>query len=199
MPRIRPAAIVLLMTLIASSMVACATSTTPPPVTPTASTTQGDQPVAGDIPDNTVYITVTGDSGAFAVEVPQGWARSTVHGTTTYTDKLNSVSFAQTAAGTAPTVDSVKTGAVAQLKQTMPTFALTDVTTVSLPKGPAIRIRYTVDSAPNAVTGKIVPDAVEAYVLWKNGQQVLLTLSGPQTADNVDPWKKVSESFAWTK
>jgi hypothetical protein len=44
------------------------------------------------------------------------------------------------------------------------------------------------------VTGKTVKDAVEQYIFFKNGKEVNLTLSGPTTADNVDPWKLVSNS-----
>ena len=40
-------------------------------------------------------------------------------------------------------------------------------------------------------------DAVERYVFFNNGTQVTLTLSGAKGADNVDPWKIVSDSVKW--
>jgi hypothetical protein len=53
------------------------------------------------------------------------------------------------------------------------------------------------DSAPNPVTGKVVRDAVERFEFWKAGEEAMLSLSGPQGADNVDPWQIVSDSLHW--
>ena len=39
--------------------------------------------------------------------------------------------------------------------------------------------------------------AVEDYVFWKDGTQVDVTLTSPKGADNVDPWKKITDSFTW--
>ncbi len=43
----------------------------------------------------------------------------------------------------------------------------------------------------------MVRDAFERYVFYRQGHKVDLTLSGPVNADNVDPWRTVSDSFAW--
>ena len=43
----------------------------------------------------------------------------------------------------------------------------------------------------------LIHDAVERYEFWKAGTEVVLTLSGPQGADNVDPWRIVTDSFGW--
>ena len=63
--------------------------------------------------------------------------------------------------------------------------------------GAAILITYQADSAPNPVTGKVVVEAVERYEFWRNGLRVAITLVSPVGADNVDPWRKVTDSFAW--
>jgi hypothetical protein len=47
------------------------------------------------------------------------------------------------------------------------------------------------------VTGKVVRDAVERFEFWKAGEEAILSLSGPQGADNVDPWQIVSDSLHW--
>jgi hypothetical protein len=52
-------------------------------------------------------------------------------------------------------------------------------------------------SAPSAVTGKSVTEAVERYAFWRGGREVVLTLSGPMGSDNVDPWRKITDSFRW--
>jgi hypothetical protein len=49
------------------------------------------------------------------------------------------------------------------------------------------------------VTGKVGQDAVERYVFFHRGHEVILTLSGPQKADNVDPWRIISNSLAWSR
>ena len=48
------------------------------------------------------------------------------------------------------------------------------------------------------MTGKRGRDAVERYVFFHKGRDVILTLSGPVGADNVDPWKLVTDSVRWT-
>ncbi|MGW7755716.1 hypothetical protein ACWGK6_30135 [Streptomyces violaceusniger] len=45
--------------------------------------------------------------------------------------------------------------------------------------------------------GKSVRDSVERYVFFHYGRQVVLTLTGPTGADNVDPWRIVSDSLRW--
>lgn len=53
---------------------------------------------------------------------------------------------------------------------------------------------YTGDSAADPVTSKVVRDAFEQYTFWRAGTLVELTLAGPSNADNVDPWRIVSDS-----
>ncbi|MGV9849520.1 hypothetical protein ACWDWU_12175 [Streptomyces sp. NPDC003442] len=151
----------------------------------------------GDIPDNQVYVAYRPPAGGFTVKVPEGWARSATHATTTFSDKLNKVEIAQASAGTAPTVQSVRAHMVPALRKQAPHFALGGVTTVHRKAGSAIRITYRTDSPPNQVTGKRVRDSVERYVFFHNGRQVVLTLAGPVGADNVDPWRIVSDSLRW--
>jgi hypothetical protein len=39
---------------------------------------------------------------------------------------------------------------------------------------------------------------VERYVFFHKGKDVVLTLSGPKGADNVDPWRIVTDSLRWS-
>jgi hypothetical protein len=43
----------------------------------------------------------------------------------------------------------------------------------------------------------VVRDAAQRYLFWHDGQQAVLTLTGPKNADNVDPWRLVSNSLRW--
>jgi len=62
----------------------------------------------------------------------------------------------------------------------------------------AVLITYQADSKPDPVTNKVVVDAVEVYEFFHQGHEAVLTLTGPSGADNVDPWRTVSESLAWS-
>jgi hypothetical protein len=115
---------------------------------------------------------------------------------TTYTDKYNSINIEVRTSGQAPTVASAR-HEVPQLQRTVSNFQLQGITTVQRKHGPAVHMLYLMDSAPNPVTGKVVRDAVERFEFWHAGQLAVLSLVGPQNADNVDPWQLVSDSLHW--
>ncbi|MEP6526665.1 MAG: hypothetical protein ABJA86_05825 [Nocardioidaceae bacterium] len=152
----------------------------------------------GDIPDNQVFIPYVAPGGAVRIKVPEGWARSTTGGVTTFTDKLNSVSIEVVTSATAPTLDSVRRREVPQLRSSVSKFALGHISMVSRKAGSAVLVTYQQDSKPDPVTGKVVRDAVERFDFWRAGKEAVLTLSGPVGADNVDPWQIVSDSLHWT-
>jgi hypothetical protein len=77
-------------------------------------------------------------------------------------------------------------------------FVLRNVSEVTRPAGTVVLITYRAQSAADTVTGKSVVLDIERYEYWRNGTSVTLTLSAPTGSDNVDPWKKVTESFAWS-
>lgn len=151
----------------------------------------------GDIPDNQAFVSYTPPGASYSIKVPEGWARSTKDGTVTFTDKYNSIEVRSQAAAGAPTVASVKAGGLTDVSAD-PTFKLGKVTAVTRTAGPGVRATYEIGSAPNPVTGKKALLAVERYEFGHNGTTVVLTLSGAKGADNVDPWRIVSDSLTWT-
>ncbi|MFI9567926.1 hypothetical protein [Streptomyces rishiriensis] len=167
------------------------------PAQPSPAPTESNPP--GDIPDNQVYVTYRPTSGftGFTVKVPEGWARTDKGATTVFTDKLNSVRITTAAASAAPTFASVTNTVVPQLRTQVPNFASPKVTQVTRHAGQVVLLTYQGDSAKDPVTGKVVRDAFERYAFYRQGHEVDLTLSGPVNADNVDPWRTVSDSFAW--
>jgi hypothetical protein len=160
-----------------------------------ASSTPETNP-AGDIPDNQVYVPFKPPGGGFSVKVPEGWAQSRNGAATVFTDKLNSIRVETQQAAAAPTAASAAQE-LPKIKAAAHGFVPGKVTTVGRKGGQAVRITYRADSAPDPVTGKTVADAVERYEFWHAGRMVMLTLSGPTGADNVDPWKLVSDSLRW--
>lgn len=163
-----------------------------------AATPSENSPV-GDIPDDQVFVPYAAPDGAFTVDVPEGWARTDAGGAVSFTDKLNTVTLQELTGRPQPTPDSVRAGELADLAAHGGNVTLGTVEQVTLPAGPAAHATYAADAEPDPVTGRAVRDDVELYVFWQDGTEVLLTLSGPHGADNVDPWKKISTSFAWNR
>ncbi|WP_329048284.1 hypothetical protein OG738_38015 [Amycolatopsis sp. NBC_01488] len=195
----------------AAVLTACSGSpapTTAPASSPASSPASGGEPSggttatevnpAGDIPDNQAYVPFTPPGGGFTVKIPEGWASSTAGDTTTFTDKLNQVQVTSSRSAAAPTTTSVTATDVPALKAKTPNFAMGQVSTVSRAAGQATLLTYQGDSAPNPVTGKVVRDAFERYSFFRAGTRVDLTLSGPTNADNVDPWRTVTDSLSWS-
>jgi hypothetical protein len=168
---------------------------------PTGQTQSAPKPTEvnppGDIPDDQVFVPFTDESGTYSLTVPEGWARTSAGSSLTFTDKLNSVTIEPSTAPIAPTVDSVTQSQVPSLQSAESNFQLKDVSTFTRSGGDGVLVRYLDDSPTNEVTGKVLREDVERYVFWKAGQEVDLTLRGPQGADNVDPWWTVSDSFRW--
>ncbi|GAA2748197.1 lipoprotein [Terrabacter aerolatus] len=152
----------------------------------------------GDIPDTQVYVPFTPSGAHVSVKVPEGWARATTGGSTVFSDKLNRIEIHITKATTAPTTSTVRSTDVLRLQGSVPKFASPNVRTVFRAGRPVVLLTYQGDSAVDPVTGKVVRDAFERYSYFHAGTRVDLTLSGPVNADNVDPWRTVSDSLRWT-
>jgi hypothetical protein len=152
---------------------------------------------SGDIPDTQVYVPFQPASGGYSVKVPEGWARTEAGGVVMFTDKLNTVRLQTVPTPTAPTVTSARANEVPALKAAAANVTLGAVTTVIRPAGTAVLITYQADTPPDPVTGKFVRDAFERYEFWHNQTELIVTLSGPRGADNVDPWKTVTSSVTW--
>ena len=157
-----------------------------------------ETPPPGDIPDSTVYIPYRSLAGEYQVKVPEGWARTVTGGGVSFTDKLNTISVT-VASAKAPTLASARTIEVPKIQSTVRHFTLAGISTVHRPAGNVVLIRYSADSQPDPVTGKVYPDAVERYEFYRGGLEAIVTVSGPKGADNVDPWRTVTSSFRWLR
>jgi hypothetical protein len=154
---------------------------------------------AGDIPDDQAFVAYTPPGAAYSVKVPEGWSRTDgAGGRTSFTDKLNRIEMQAVPAKAAPTTAAARRSAVRKLAASVPGFKAGKVSTVSRSAGTAVRITYLATSPVNPVTGRSQTDAVERYVFFHDGRDVILTLSGPKGADNVDPWKIVTDSLRYT-
>ncbi len=164
-------------------------------ISPGGHLTESNPP--GDIPDKQVYVPFTPPGAHFTVSVPEGWARSTAGAAVRFTDKLNAITVEEVASATAPTRASVTTAVIPALRQQIPAFTPGAVNATTRTAGPVVVVTFTGDSAPDPVTNRVVRDAFERYALWHNGHEAIITVSGPTSADNVDPWKTVTNSVRW--
>jgi len=153
---------------------------------------------SGDIPDNTQYVRNIFDKRASFV-VPEGWSRQETANSLTFTDKLNTVALKLSAAPAPVTAQGVITSEFPTIQKSESNASGAHVESVTLKGGHAILLTYQRDGLPNDVTGKFVREAVERFTLVRGTTRVDLILSCPTTADNVDPWRIISNSFTWLK
>jgi hypothetical protein len=154
---------------------------------------------AGDIPDNQAFVPYTPSTGSFTVTVPEGWARTATATGVLFTDKYNSIRVESRTATSAPTTSSVRSSEVPALSGTAANFQLGEITTAGRKAGAAVLLTYHADTPPNPVTGKVTTAAFERYVFFRGGTEVLITVGAPVGGDNVDPWRRVTDSFSWSR
>ncbi len=152
----------------------------------------------GDIPDNQAFVPYSPPGAGYTVTVPEGWSRSTQGGAVTFSDKLNSIQLDSGPASAAPTVADGQ-AELQKLASSIPGFSPGQVSTVQRKSGPALLITYKGDGPPDPVTGKTITDAFERYEYFQGGKLGIVTVSGPDGADNVDPWMIVTDSFKWAQ
>src|SRR5882757_7336303 len=88
---------------VALGVAACGSSSKSPSATKTVNPNGPEVSPAGDIPDNQAYVAYSPPAGGFSVKVPEGWARTTAGGVTSFTDKLNRIQMQTTPAKAALT------------------------------------------------------------------------------------------------
>jgi hypothetical protein len=185
--------------LLAVLATACGSSSPGGASTPAVNPNAKESSPPGDIPDNQAFVRFTPPGGGFSVKVPEGWARRAAGGAVVFTDKLNAIRIESHGASAPLTVRTARGAELARLSRSVKGFRPGKVSTVARTAGPAVRVTYLAAAAPNPVTGKAGTDAVERYVFFHSGRDVVLTLSGPKGADNVDPWRLVTDSLRWSR
>jgi hypothetical protein len=168
-------------------------ATTPATGTQTAVPAESNPP--GDIPDNLAFVAYRNKAGGYRFVHPEGWAQVAHSTSVSFTDKLNGVAVAVTAARSAPTVGSAKSVDVPRLQNSVPAFELRSVSAVTLPAGAAVLIVFRRNSDPDPVTGRRYRDEVNEYLVWHHGREVHFDLYGPVGADNIDAYRTMSQSL----
>ena len=164
---------------------------------PTESAVAPEVNPPGDIPDTQAFVKYQSPAGGYELDVPEGWARTENGPDVTFANKFDGVKVTIRPVATAPTAASVRTNEATQIQSQGHAVTITSIADVNLPAGKAVRVKYTSNSDPNAVTNKVVRLETEAYIYFRNGKEAILTLWAPQGADNVDQWNRMSKSFQW--
>lgn len=151
----------------------------------------------GDIPDNQAFVLFKSPLG-FSVKVPEGWARRDEPGGVRFSDKYNTVRVTVAPQATVSTRASLKANEIAEFEKSPMAIRVNAITPVTLPSGNGFAVNYGANSDPNPVTNKAIRLDNARYYLWKSGKLATLTLSAPAGADNVDQWRLMANSFAWT-
>jgi hypothetical protein len=184
--------------LLALGVTACGSSSSDGSSAKAPSPNAKESSPPGDIPDNQAFVRFTPRAGGFTVKVPEGWAQRTTGAAIVFTDKLNAIRIESHGAARPLTSAAARGDELARLARSVKGFKPGKVSTVNRKAGTAVRFTYLASAPADPVTGKAITDAVERYVFIHKGRDVVLTLSGPKGADNVDPWRLVTDSVRWS-
>jgi hypothetical protein len=212
MPNLRRALIapLALVTLIAAgcggSSSSSTTTSAPAATTPATSTTgqaagagalsaEATSAATGDIPDTQVFLTYTSSAGGYSMSYPEGWTQLAAGPDVTIKDKNNLVRVS--IRNGAPPTPAAVAAEIARLKAATPSLTSSAPRPIQLKSGPAIKVTYQTQSAPNPVTNKRVLLMVDRYELAHNGKVATVDLGTPRGVDNVDAYKMMVNSFKW--
>lgn len=165
------------------------------PVGGTNVPSEAQSAATGDIPDNQVFLVFSDRPAGYAIRYPEGWARKGSGADVVFQEKGN-VIHVVVAKGPAPTA-ATATAALTRLKSADPTIKIGKAERLTIGGAPVIKVTYTRLSAPSPVTGKRLPLTIDRYLYARNGKVAVVDLGTPVGVDNVDAYRKISESFRW--
>jgi hypothetical protein len=151
----------------------------------------------GDIPDNQIFVTYISSQGGYELEVPEGWARTENGRDVTFIYKLDGVSVSTTNTTQQPTSNDIRNNQAEQIKKTGGAVVINSIKDIQILKSPAVHMVYESNSDLDPVTNKRVRLENDVYYFYKHGSLVELRLWAPLGADNIDQWKRISNSFKW--
>src|SRR5436305_13745319 len=146
----------------------------------------------GDIPDNQVFHVFRNSAAGYSIKYPEGWAQSGGGARLAFRDKNNIVRVVVSKSA-ATTPSEVRK----QLSSLNGVHVQSGPQRLTVSGAPAIKVVYTTQSAPNAVTGKRVTLMVDRYYLARGGREAIVDLGTPVGVDNVDAYRLMIESFRW--
>ncbi|MDB5058844.1 MAG: hypothetical protein JWO59_2316 [Chloroflexi bacterium] len=151
-------------------------------------------PAHGDIPDSATYLTLTAPH--YKVQYIEGWGRQTAGSAITFSDKDSFERVMLQATPRGSLAAFVRGPEMTGLRRAHAT-KISSPRAVSLPGGRGWYLQYTIPSAADPVTGKVVSLLTDRYYLTGPHQLAVLTLASPVGDDNVDAYRRIAHSFGW--
>jgi len=152
---------------------------------------------AGDIPDSQTFVTYSSPDGRYAIQVPEGWARSGSGSDASWEQQYDGVSLRVLAASSMPKAAGITAAYLKSLDPKGGNVVIAQVSERRMGAQTVLVASYSSESAPDPVTNKALRLENDAYLFFGHGHLAALRLWAPAGADNVDQWKRISESFSW--
>jgi hypothetical protein len=149
------------------------------------------------IPANQAFVTFTSPAG-FAIKVPEGWMRHNGGRETVFSDAYNRIALSVEQASQ-PLDFAYATSTLApEIEKMEKAVHITEIAEIKLKPGRTVKIAYDANSEPHEITNRRVREENERFYFVKDDRLVMLSLTTPKGADNVDQWRLISSSFRWT-
>ena len=172
-----------------------ATSSRSSDSSPAALSAEAQSAASGDIPDNQVFVTFHDATAGYSMQYPEGWVQAGSGADVTLRDKNNLVHIVVRNGG-APTARGATLELEGQRRST-PSLQVAAPRTVTVGGAPVLKVAYSTESPPNAVTGRRVRLLVDRYVVPGRRRYALVDLGTPTGVDNVDAYRMMIGSFRW--
>jgi hypothetical protein len=168
------------------------------PPSSSGATTGAYVPAAGTDPSGAIFQTYTNPKLGYQMLYPGGWNVTEKGGIVRIAKLGNSIVIATRKSKNAPKVKAVRAALIGQQK-TKAVLAIE-----SLPKStkvngnPVIRMVFTKDKPATANTPEDTL-RVYRYLVFHNGQIVILSLQSPTSRDNAQAYDLIANSLSWPK
>jgi hypothetical protein len=151
----------------------------------------------GDIPDSQAFVNYTSVLGGYSIVEPEGWSRTENGSNASFIDKFNGVKVSMTSDSKPFNIENIKNNQVKTLIANGRAITINEIKEVTLPSGKAVLVKYYSNSDPNPVSNKQIRLENQTFFFYKAAKVGSLTVWAPLGSDNVDQWKKISESWRW--
>jgi hypothetical protein len=151
---------------------------------------------SGDVPDDAIFLTYADPTHGFSIQYVEGWHVRPVADGVEIRDK-DSAETVSVVAGAQDAATYVRETELPAL-QAKSGFRLGGQDQVQVGDRGLVHLTYHLPAPPDPVTGKSVPSTVDRYYVPGPAGLAVVTLSTPDGVDNVDAFRQMIESFAWT-
>ena len=202
----RPALLIAALALLAATGCAGSSSTSSggsgpiasQPVSSPGGTTGTYVPAAGTDPSGALFQTYTDPKLGYQLLYPGGWNVTRKGGIVRIAKLGNSIVIATRKSKNAPKVKPVRTALIGQQKTKAVLAIESRPKSMKLNGNPAIRMVFTKDKPATANTPEDTL-RVYRYLVFHNGQIVILSLQSPTSRDNAQAYDLIANSLSWPK